>query len=381
MAAMGGEQMAFGFVTLLMGKKCNLACPMCSQADDRGQVEEDLPLGAAALDFLKRNARAPGGLTLLFWGGEPLCYFGRIKETVEALSGEPVKFALTTNGLLLDAEMVRFFNWHGFDVMLSCDGPGTVFSKGANALEDGRVLSLFKSISRRGIALTVHALSQDLFAAWDWIENRAGKDARISCGNFIRANAHTPERLVDFDSAAFAMTYERLIRAANGSLLAKANSRPLTFMRKLVRRLIGSARRKDARTLPCGQLDGRVSIDFAGNVYPCHNAGGKFGHVADGEGKLSAAYFALGHNPCKWKACTSCPVHSLCLGYCPFVEPSAKKERVCEILRVLYCERLFEFLPMKKYREIEEMLFPASETAGFELPAFDVNEVGFNNEL
>jgi len=67
---------------------------------------------------------------IIFYGGEPLLAFDAIQHTVSLLNGQNEKnsekkqfvFSLTTNGSLIDEEMLRYFDRHKFSVMLSFDG-------------------------------------------------------------------------------------------------------------------------------------------------------------------------------------------------------------------------------------------------------------------
>jgi sulfatase maturation enzyme AslB (radical SAM superfamily) len=72
--------------------------------------------------FLKKEAE------IIFWGGEPLLAFEKIKYAVNLLpernnqEKKKIKFYLTTNGSLVNEDKLFFFDSHGFDLMLSFDG-------------------------------------------------------------------------------------------------------------------------------------------------------------------------------------------------------------------------------------------------------------------
>ena len=63
-----------------------------------------------------------------FYGGEPLLAFAEIRRTVEQIEGLPKKrsikthYSLTTNGSLLNDEILDFLEDHEFSVLLSFDG-------------------------------------------------------------------------------------------------------------------------------------------------------------------------------------------------------------------------------------------------------------------
>jgi uncharacterized protein len=87
-----------------------------------------LDVGKAAIDFLIANSGARRNLEVDFFGGEPLLNFDVVKEIVEygnnraALCGKEFRFTLTTNGILLDDDKMRYINEKMSNVVLSIDG-------------------------------------------------------------------------------------------------------------------------------------------------------------------------------------------------------------------------------------------------------------------
>lgn len=66
-------------------------------------------------------------LNIGFYGGEPLLEFQKIKRALEYInekySGRKVDYSLTTNGTILNDEIIHFFITNDFNVMISLDGP------------------------------------------------------------------------------------------------------------------------------------------------------------------------------------------------------------------------------------------------------------------
>ena len=91
---------------LVLTAECNLRCAYCYQSRSlRGSMSEDTL--RAAVDLVRRS-RGPA-VTLAFYGGEPLLERALLRRAVEYASGSrpgrsPVRFHLTTNGTLLDAD-------------------------------------------------------------------------------------------------------------------------------------------------------------------------------------------------------------------------------------------------------------------------------------
>lgn len=110
---------------------CNLACSYCfaGQGKYRGKASlMSLETGKQALDFLINNSSTRKYLEVDFFGGEPLLNWGVIKELVqygrelEKYNNKRFRFTLTTNGVLMDDEVIAFCLQEMENVVLSLDG-------------------------------------------------------------------------------------------------------------------------------------------------------------------------------------------------------------------------------------------------------------------
>lgn len=110
---------------------CNLACKYCFAEEgeyhgDRSMMS--LEVGKQALDFLVENSGSRRNLEVDFFGGEPLMNFDVVKQLVaygrslEDKHNKKFRFTLTTNGVLLDDEIMEFANQEMANVVLSIDG-------------------------------------------------------------------------------------------------------------------------------------------------------------------------------------------------------------------------------------------------------------------
>ncbi|MDE6677152.1 MAG: thioether cross-link-forming SCIFF peptide maturase, partial [Clostridia bacterium] len=110
---------------------CNLRCKYCF-ADEGAyhSVRETMSfeVAKAAIDFLLKNSGNRKVLEVDFFGGEPLMNFDVVKRTVYYAKEEAAKlgkrflFTTTTNGLLLDDDVIAFLNAEMENVVLSLDG-------------------------------------------------------------------------------------------------------------------------------------------------------------------------------------------------------------------------------------------------------------------
>jgi uncharacterized protein len=110
---------------------CNLACKYCfaQEGEYHGQRGlMSLEVGRAALDFLVRSSGNRVQLEVDFFGGEPLMNWDVVKELVaygrslEAPNGKKFRFTLTTNGVLLNDEVMEFANREMSNMVFSLDG-------------------------------------------------------------------------------------------------------------------------------------------------------------------------------------------------------------------------------------------------------------------
>ena len=134
------EPMAFDFknrstvvkaLCLHVAHTCNLSCPYCFASQGKYHGQQALmrfDVGKRALDFLMENSRDRVNLEVDFFGGEPLMNWEVVKELVayareqEGPRGKKFRFTLTTNGMLIDDDVIDFANREMHNVVLSLDG-------------------------------------------------------------------------------------------------------------------------------------------------------------------------------------------------------------------------------------------------------------------
>lgn len=110
---------------------CNLACRYCFAEEGEYHGRKalmSLEVGKKALDFLIANSGKRKNLEVDFFGGEPLMNWEVVKELVrygrskEKEFDKNFRFTLTTNGVLLNDEVMEFVNEEMANVVLSLDG-------------------------------------------------------------------------------------------------------------------------------------------------------------------------------------------------------------------------------------------------------------------
>lgn len=117
---------------------CNLACKYCFAEEGEYHGRRALmsfEVGKKALDFLVANSGNRVNLEVDFFGGEPLMNWQVVKDLVaygrslEEPHHKKFRFTLTTNGVLLDDEILEFANKEMANLVLSIDGRKEVHDK------------------------------------------------------------------------------------------------------------------------------------------------------------------------------------------------------------------------------------------------------------
>ena len=129
---------------------CNLRCQYCfASTGDFGQGRKIMPpeIAKKAIDFVIARSGVRHNIEVDFFGGEPLMNWQVVKDLVkygreqEKLHNKKFRFTLTTNGVLLNDEVMEFCNKEMGNVVLSVDGRKEVhdymrpFRKGAGSYD------------------------------------------------------------------------------------------------------------------------------------------------------------------------------------------------------------------------------------------------------
>ena len=125
------KPMVIKALCLHVAHSCNLACTYCFAGQGKYQGEQALmsfETGKRALDFLIEHSGSRHNLEVDFFGGEPLINFEVVKKltayarSIEKEHNKNFRFTLTTNGVLIDDDVIDFCNREMSNVVLSLDG-------------------------------------------------------------------------------------------------------------------------------------------------------------------------------------------------------------------------------------------------------------------
>lgn len=132
---------------LQVTQNCNFRCRYCSFANNEDTTRTHSPqkmsfdIAKKSVDFLAEHCVDAKDVTIAFYGGEPLLNFSLIRETVEyaekAIENKSIHYSMTSNMFLATDEIISFLAQHGFELLISLDGPAQIQNNHRRLLSDG----------------------------------------------------------------------------------------------------------------------------------------------------------------------------------------------------------------------------------------------------
>jgi len=129
--SMKSDEVIVKALCLHIAHDCNLACKYCFAAEGEyhgSKAMMSFEVGKKALDFLVAHSGNRKNLEVDFFGGEPTMNFEVVKQlvaygrSIEEANHKRFRFTLTTNGILLDDDIMEFANKEMSNIVLSIDG-------------------------------------------------------------------------------------------------------------------------------------------------------------------------------------------------------------------------------------------------------------------
>ncbi|MCL2151867.1 MAG: thioether cross-link-forming SCIFF peptide maturase [Oscillospiraceae bacterium] len=310
---------------------CNMSCSYCFAGNGKYGGEGELmslETGKRAIDFLVENSGGRKNLDLDFFGGEPLLNWSVVKDIVryareiEQGSGKRFRFTLTTNGLLIDDEVIEFTNKEMRNVVLSLDGRQEI-NDAARKMFDGAgsyssVVPKFKKLvmarGEREYYIRGTFTRANLDFAEDILHVADLGFKRLSMEPVV-AKPGDPHGLKIDDLSAISRQYEIL---ATEMLRREKEGRGFIFYHYMLDLERGPCIHK--RLSGCGVGKEYLAVTPRGELYPCHQfvGDGRFliGDVWQGvkNEKLRREFETCGIYACA--ECRECWARMYCSGGC-----------------------------------------------------------------
>ena len=310
---------------------CNLNCSYCFASQGKYHGERAVmsyEVGKQALDFLIANSGTRRNLEVDFFGGEPLMNFDVVKQlvayarSVEKEHGKNFRFTLTTNGILIDDDVIDFANREMSNVVLSLDGRKEIHDRyrvdyAGNGSWERIVPKFQKLVEARGgknyymRGTFTHAnpdFLKDIQVMLDLGFNE------LSMEPVVCAPGDPPE-LTEADLPIVLDQYEKL---AELMLERKRAGKPFTFYHYMIDLTGGPCIYK--RISGCGSGTEYMAVTPWGDLYPCHQFVGedkyKLGNIWDGVTNTEAQNEFACCNVYSREECRDCWARLYCSGGC-----------------------------------------------------------------
>ena len=310
---------------------CNLNCSYCFASQGKYHGERALmsfEVGKRALDFLIENSGTRRNLEVDFFGGEPLMNFDVVKKLVEyARSIEKEKnknfrFTLTTNGVLVDKDVIDFANREMSNVVLSLDGRKEVHDRyrvdySGNGSWDKIVPKFQEFVKARG-GKNYYMRGTFTHANPDFLEDiKTMLDlgfTELSMEPVVAAEGD-PAALTEADKPIVLKQYEELARLM---LKRDKEGRPFTFYHYMIDLKGGPCIYK--RISGCGSGTEYMAVTPWGDLYPCHQFVGdekfKLGDIWKGVDNTAVQNEFASCNVYAREDCRDCWAKLYCSGGC-----------------------------------------------------------------
>ena len=260
---------------------CNLNCSYCFASQGKYHGERALmsyEVGKRALDFLVENSGTRRNLEVDFFGGEPLMNFDVVKQlvayarSIEKEKNKNFRFTLTTNGVLVDDDVIEFSNREMSNVVLSLDGRKEVHDRyrvdyAGNGSWEKIVPKFQKFVNARG-GKNYYMRGTFTHANPDFLEDiKTMLDLGFSELSMepVVAASDDPAALTQKDKPVIMKQYEDLAKLM---LERDKEGKPFTFYHYMIDLKGGPCIYK--RISGCGSGTEYMAVTPWGDLYPCH---------------------------------------------------------------------------------------------------------------
>lgn len=310
---------------------CNLKCNYCfaSQGNFGGKAMlMPFEVGKKAFDFLVENSGNRRNLEVDFFGGEPLMNFEVVKQLVEygreleKTHDKHFRFTITTNGVLLNDEIIDYINENMDNCVLSLDGRKEVNDRMRRTANDKGsydiIMENFKKLVEKRDKKTYYLrgtfTKYNLDFAED-VKHMHEEGFKILSMEPVVTDEALPYAITAEDIPLINEEYEKL---AKYMLEEAKKDNSFQFFHFYLDLDKGPCIYK--RAVGCGAGSEYLAVTPEGHFYPCHQFVGEeeyiIGNVDDGILRPEVAEEYSGITVDTKEACNNCWAKYFCSGGC-----------------------------------------------------------------
>lgn len=341
---------SYEMITMYLGNACNFNCKYCSEGESNsgnfGVTQETLPLFKKNL---KETLRKYPIKTLQFFGGEPMMYYDEMLDIARCTKemAPEVKFTMITNGSLITMERAKELLELDFGISVSHDGPYQEIQRDRDFLktnpEPFQYYIEYDHLTRMSFGTTLSYPNYDYLAVYEYFENWRIKNGmeirpRVVCelahGCLDRVSIREENEDAYYDQwcSILDQVMENMVDGVKNDDFMTYEYRQYYH---LITQGIDFMNTNGKAILRCGQGKNRVSIDYKGDVYACHNVALEKdfyrGNLFQNNLKeWDYERYMRAHN------CDACEARIFCNCVCPLITIEEQQNSYCKYKKAEY---------------------------------------------
>lgn len=301
-------------IILEITRSCNLCCSYCNAAGKYADAamrprEMNKDNCRQSIDFFCQRSQDSEEPFISFYGGEPLLRIDLIRELVEYVKtkygNDKYNFNITTNGTLLNKEIMSFCILHNIRLMVSLDGPEKINNRYRVYRKDGNSSGTFPIIMKNLAFIKNYdnayykrnvSISSVLAPPFDDIEETLEFFSRHETFSEIRNGNGINSSFVDTSNTTFfedfglqesmmglSSVYDRFLERLKEAILDNDMQR-LTIEKSVIHSILNNLAMRSIKRIynfvhPLGACHiglRRVFVNTAGDFYICERSGDNY---------------------------------------------------------------------------------------------------------
>ena len=371
---------------LQVTQQCNLRCNYCIYSGKYNTREHSgkkmtFNLAQRGIDYILQRSDKCKDIKIGIYGGEPLLEFDLIKKCIEYTNQHTDKikviYAITTNGTLLNDEMIALFEKNQLELTISFDGPKNIHDKNRKYLhnDEGTYDTIMKKIEyikknypkyffNKVTFNTVISPEESYKAVIEYF-----KKEKIFNGNMVglhlvddvgrKENIDLPDEFIEsynFEYFKYLMAQIKHYKSEDLSINAKDQFQSVVDLQtKMHNGHVKCLPKKWHHGGPCIPGERAIFLNVDGNFYPCEKVSETsdlaiIGNIDNGI-DLAKAQNVLNIELFTEKECKNCWAYKYC-NICVRVVTDRKKARDeilkrCDLMRRTVEENLKDYCVMR----------------------------------